>query len=149
MVSQPELRQPVFCNRLYVQGVAASGAMRDTGLTAEPVIANAATQKGVSDSVTFTVVWAIVSVAYSNTATASTDNDARDSYKGITVANTYSLGLQQYSDPNKQWWGIGFKARGLVIPDNFSYPGSNLRLDRDVESRYYFNDVVVSPSGIP
>ena len=119
---------------LYVQGNGASGSMRDTVLKAEPIIVNAK-EKGAADTVSFTVLWVDVSVSF--TGSVSGDNDKADTYKNLTTAKHYALGLQTYDHGTVKSWGWGFQAQGIVYPSEFNYPGSNLKLDRDRQQYWY------------
>jgi hypothetical protein len=119
---------------LYVQGNGASSSMRDTVLKADPIIVRA-NERGVADTVSFTVLWVSVTVAF--TGDVSNDNDKANWYAGIATSGNPTLGLQTFDNGADKWWGRGFEARGLVYPAQFAYPDSDLHLDRDVETRYY------------
>ena len=116
---------------LYVQGESASGSMRDIDLTLQPQGVN-----GGADHAKFTVLWVDVTTAFSGPI--SSDNDKRDLQRSVTEAKTYDLGLQEYAYPGAaKTWAWGFETKGVVHPSDFAYPGSDLKLGRDVERRSY------------
>jgi hypothetical protein len=119
---------------LYVEGVEASGSMRDVTLKL-----SAQDQPGSSDTVPFTVLW-VDSVEVSFDGTMSSGNSARNNYRGMTAEDTYSLGFRQFLQapgrPNG-WWGWGLESHAVVQPANFAYPLSGFKLDRDWESKLW------------
>ena len=118
---------------LYVQGNTESGAMRDVKLKAKPVGA-----VGIDDTVAFTVLWVNVSVKVAGKVDPL--NSARPNYLPLPSNGGDNLGIQQFAaPPGIVKWGVGIEAKGEVMPENFSYPGVQPTLRRDVEAEIYFN----------
>ena len=134
----------VLPKKLWVQGVegveggkkvTGSGEMRDVKIKAEPV-GNAAG----ADDVLFTVLWVDVTVAFKGKV--SDDNDKRQAKKDVTFdadgKNTDALGISKTVLPDETRIGWSLEGRGLVHPADFSYPGSDLRLQRVWARKLYF-----------
>lgn len=115
---------------LYVEGSSASITMRDVDLTLQPW------GPGTSDSVKFTVLWVDpVDVQFSGTV--SNDNDSREAYRQLTLADHYLLGLQEFEFSDGDAWGWGTEARGLVHPADFEWEIARVQLERNGEFRLW------------
>ncbi len=89
------------------------------------------------DFVKFTCVW-VDTPQINFSGTVSADDSAGDNYKNNTDTGNTDLGFQNYNPPGAgAAVGWGFEASGLVHPSNFSYPNSDLKLDRDSLYRAY------------
>ena len=118
----------------WVEGTVGSTTMRDAKIKAEPVGNPAG-----ADDVSFTVLWVDVVVATSGYV--SDDNEKRDSYYEWTDVGTAKLELQRYGNGDDRM-GWGTEARGSVSPGDFEYPGSNLKLERDIDAYYYGTNLI-------
>jgi hypothetical protein len=115
---------------LWVEGVSASDAMRDVEISA-----SIDGRAGVKDTAKLTVLWVDTpNVALSGPISAQ--NAKRAGYVGWTQSGSDQLGLQLFNNTFGERMGWGSEASAVVHPTRFSFPGTNLKLERD----YYFRD---------
>ncbi len=129
--------------QLWVQGVAGSGTMRDVKITATPVGA------GESDDVSFTVLWATVTVKGGQADKVSADNERRafwnldQRYGSGSPPLADELGMRYYGaniqNPGDVF-GSAFEAKGSILPANFKYPGVPTILGRDIATKGFWNN---------
>jgi co-chaperonin GroES (HSP10) len=123
---------------LFVEGATASAAMRDVEISVDVV---GVTTK--DDSIKLTVLWLDKpDVALSGPIAA--DDAKRDTYKNWTKAGTYDLGLQEYNAHFAARMGWGSEASAKVHPASFQFPGSDLKLERDADHKYFSGTTVIN-----
>ena len=115
---------------LWVQGADSSGSMRDIEVTLD--IDGGAAKV---DSAKLTVLW-VEQPNLKLSGDMDVNNARRGTYKGWTKDGRGKLGLQEYNNNCGARIGWGSEASAKVHPPDFSFPGSDLKLERD----YDFND---------
>jgi hypothetical protein len=127
---------------LWVQGTDPSDSMRDIEVSLD--IDGGAVKV---DFAKLTVLW-VEQPNLKLSGDMNANNSKRGTYKGWTKDGLGKLGLQEYNNNCGARMGWGSEASAKVHPPDFSFPGSDLKLERD----YDFNDFrgnVVSAHGAP
>ena len=126
---------------LWVQGVAASTNMADVKLTLQANGTNGALLPGVTDWVSFTVLW-VEPVTIKFSGYVSQLNNKRGAYKEWTAAGTDALGGPQKFNPDSgdpdPSMGIGYEVAGKVMPSNFFDPNTTLDFTRIMQHQDWY-----------
>ena len=126
---------------LWVQGVAASTNMADVKLTLQAKGTNGALLPGVTDWVSFTVLW-VEPVTIKFSGYVSQLNNKRGAYKEWTAAGTDALGGPQKFNPDSgdpdPSMGIGYEVAGKVMPSNFFDPNTTLDFTRIMQHQDWY-----------
>lgn len=121
---------------LWVEGYKKSEKMRDAGLYVK-----VEDSPEVRDSVAFTALW-VDRPAIKFSGDISPENGNTTRYVGLTAAGAKKVGLQLFRPSETvEWMGWGLETRASVHPREFdfpdSFPDSELRLETDVEFKWY------------